>query len=330
AQDELARGVVALVDRAVDRLETERRLLEIWGVTHDQLRHLDTVDRAALAARLHGNRLAEFADLIGRFRALAHAEAAQKITGGHGELVGTTLGDDIARAIPSELAQLGVPALRAVFLARLAEGRLLSYQTRGPERMGRGPLIICLDASPSMWGAVDDDDFGAPVDATNPSREAWAKAVALALLDHASTVNPPREVTVLRFSTTLDSTHHFPGGRHPALDDILALANATQSGVSTHYWPPLEAALDLIAAARNDPRQHSYGGADVVFLTDGEHGGDLDWLKAFLARKASLGFRMFGVAIATRPSPALQQISDTIHTINDLTDPGTARALFRI
>ncbi|MFD0686020.1 hypothetical protein [Actinomadura fibrosa] len=100
ARSGLARGVWTLVTEAVDRLEAQQRLLDVWGIGADQLRRMDAADRAVLAERLRGNRMSEFADLIGRFRAFAHAEAAQKIIGGHGELVGTTLGSDIARAIP--------------------------------------------------------------------------------------------------------------------------------------------------------------------------------------------------------------------------------------
>lgn len=217
AGSDLSRGVWALVRGAADRLEAQQQVLDLWGVGADQLRHMVAADRAVLAERLRGNRMSEFADLIGRFRAFARAEAAQKIVGGHGELAGTTLGSDIARAIPSEIAALGVPALRPAFLARLAEGRLLSYETRGKAHLGRGPLIICLDASPSMWDTVAGDR-AAQGSATDPTREAWAKAVTLALLDHAASAVPPREVTVVRFSVGIDSTHRFPADHPPAPD----------------------------------------------------------------------------------------------------------------
>ncbi len=117
---------------------------------------------------------------------------------------------------------------RAALLARMAEGRLLSYQTRGRERVGRGPLIICLDASASMTATITGNDLG--VSAADPSREAWAKAVTLALVDHAAHTVPPREVIVIRFSTDIDSVHHFPADRRPTVEEILALAEAWQSG----------------------------------------------------------------------------------------------------
>ncbi|MEV4116838.1 VWA domain-containing protein [Nonomuraea sp. NPDC049695] len=332
AQVALSDGVLLFLTRAADRLKGERALLDLWGIGYEQVRRMDAAERAVLAERLRGNRLANFADLIGRFRAFAHAEAAQKITGGFGELVGTTLSDDIARAIPSELAALGVPALRAALLARMAEGRLLSYRTRGRKRVGRGPLIICLDASASMAATVTGDDLG--VSAAHPSREAWAKAVTLALVDHAAHTIPRREVTVIRFSTDVDTIHHFPADRRPTVEEILALAEAWQAGGGTDYRPPLHAAADLIAGSRHDPRHRAdsraHSRADIVFLTDGEHYGGNAWFTDFRARKGRLGVRVFGVAIATTPSQPLRAISDTIHLISDLTEPSEVRALFRI
>ncbi|MFD0686021.1 vWA domain-containing protein [Actinomadura fibrosa] len=179
-----------------------------------------------------------------------------------------------------------------------------------------------------MWETVAGHHASQAASAVDPTRETWAKAVTLVLLDHTANAVPPRQVTVVRFSVDIDSTHHFPAGRPPAPDEILALAGAWKAEGGTDYWPPLHNALTLIADARHHPRQD--GAADVVFLTDGEHHGHTAWLKTFRARKAELGFRVFGVAIAGQPSPELTAISDTVHTIDDLTDPSDARALFRL
>ena len=76
------------------------------------------IDRDTHALDRSRERLARFADLIGRFRQMAAGERARKVEQAPGELVGVTLGDDLARLIPAEATNLGVPALRGVFAAR--------------------------------------------------------------------------------------------------------------------------------------------------------------------------------------------------------------------
>jgi hypothetical protein len=54
---------------------------------------------------------------------MANGERARKVENAAGELVGVTLGNDLSRVIPSELANLGLPELRAVFAVRYAAVR---------------------------------------------------------------------------------------------------------------------------------------------------------------------------------------------------------------
>lgn len=101
------------VAKATEGARQESALMRAWGVGPGELERMPFDQRARLAERLRTGRLAEWAELIGRFRQMADGECARKVENATGELVGVTLGDDLSRVIPSELANLGLPALRA-------------------------------------------------------------------------------------------------------------------------------------------------------------------------------------------------------------------------
>ncbi len=138
--------------QAAEGARDEAVLMAAWGVGPGELQRMDFDTRRRLAQRLRSGRMAQFTDLIGRFRQMAAGQRARKMERVPGELVGIETGDDLGRLIPSELAALGVPAMRAVFAARYAEGRLFVYEQRGETEAGQGAIICCVDCSGSMGG----------------------------------------------------------------------------------------------------------------------------------------------------------------------------------
>ena len=85
-----------------------------------------------------------------------------------GELTSITMSDDLSRLIPSEFAALAIPAMRGPFWARWAEKRLLTYDTRGSERAGRGAIIAVIDSSYSMSDAAKAGSAGGVVQGARP------------------------------------------------------------------------------------------------------------------------------------------------------------------
>ncbi|WP_262403420.1 hypothetical protein [Actinomadura sp. CNU-125] len=220
----------AAVD-AAERVRAEKALMAAWGVSPGQLQRMDFTARARLAERLRGGRLGRFADLIGRFRVMAGAERARKVEHAAGELVGITLGDDVSRLIPSELAALGVPALRASFAARLAENRLMIYETRGDDNPAKGAIVACVDCSGSMRRTG----------AESVTREAWAKACALALLDQARAARPRRDFAAILFSSEgQTAVFRFPAADPVDIADVIDLAERFYGGAPTikPRWTP--------------------------------------------------------------------------------------------
>lgn len=105
--------------------------------------------------------------MAGRMRTLCQSLQRTKTLHGSDDTVGVELSGDVARLVPSELAQLscGIEELELLALDRVARRQALSRQYRGLERLGQGPIVVVVDESGSMHGT--------PV--------MTAKAIALAL-----------------------------------------------------------------------------------------------------------------------------------------------------
>jgi uncharacterized protein with von Willebrand factor type A (vWA) domain len=307
----------AAAAKAAGQAREEAALMAAWGVGPGELQRMSFEQRARLAERLRTGRIGRFAGLIGRFRQMAAGQRARKTEGVPGELVGITLGDDLGRLIPSEMAALGVPALRAAFAARYAERRLFVYEQRGEEHTGQGAIIACVDCSGSMGSRAH---AGSPV-----TGEAWAKACALALLDQARAGR--RDFAGILFSSPGEHmTFRFPAARPARIGDVLDFAEFFYGG-GTDFATPLDAAADLLEAEYNaDGRMRG----DIVLITDGECEVTEEWMRAWNDRKHRLGYRVFGVAVGTGPGPVLDALSDNLRTITDLTTPDAASDIFRV
>jgi uncharacterized protein with von Willebrand factor type A (vWA) domain len=305
----------AAAAKAAEAAHEEAALMAAWGIGPGELQRMPFEQRARLAERLRTGRLGKFAELIGRFRRMAAGQRARKTEHAPGELTGVTLGDDLGRLIPSEMAALGVPALRAAFAARYAEQRLYVYETRGEDHAGRGAIIACIDCSGSMGRPGPGGVTG----------EAWAKACALALLDQARAAR--RDFAGILFSSASQvKTFRFPAGQQVRIGDVLDFAEYYWGG-GTDFAAPIDAAADVLEAEYNDDGSMR---GDIVLVTDGECGVTEDWMRAWNERKHRLGHRVFGIAVRGTPGPVLTALSDNVRTTTDLTSTDGAIDIFRV
>ncbi|MFJ1748410.1 VWA domain-containing protein [Streptomyces sp. NPDC088116] len=305
--------------KAAEAVREEAALMRAWGVAPGELERMPFDRRAGLAERLRTSRLAQWAGLIGRFRQMAGGERARKVENATGELVGVTLGNDLSRVIPSELTNLGLPALRAVFAARYAAGELMLYDSQGEQSTGQGAVIACVDTSHSMYEAGPG----------GVTREAWAKACALALLDQAR--HAKRDFVGILFSAAdRIQVFRFPADRPAGIARVLDFAE-TFLGGGTSYQRPLTAAGELLEEEFNDAARAR---GDIVMITDDECGVTEEWMRGWNDTKRLLGFRVFGVAIgaprATEAGSVLEALCDNLRSIDDLTDVHAAADLFRV
>ncbi|OKJ13351.1 hypothetical protein AMK20_12600 [Streptomyces sp. TSRI0261] len=304
---------------AAEAVREEAVLMRAWGVGSGELERMPYARRARLAERLRAGRLARWAELIGRFRQMADGERARKVESATGELVGVTLGDDLSRLIPSELVNLGLPELRAVFAARYAAGELMLYDSRGEQPTGRGAVIACVDTSHSMYAAGPG----------GVTREAWSKACALALLDQAR--HAGRDFVGILFSAEdRIQVFRFPAGRSAGIEQVLDFAE-TFLGGGTSYQAPLTVARELLEEEFDDA---AGARGDIVMITDDECGVTEEWMRGWKDARRVLGFRLFGLAVgapgAAEEGSVLDALCDNLRSIEDLTDVHAAADLFRL
>ncbi|MFE1029603.1 VWA domain-containing protein [Streptomyces sp. NPDC058818] len=305
--------------QAAESVREEAALMRAWGVGPGELERMPFGRRVRLAERLRTGRLAQWAELIGRFRQMADGERARKVENATGELVGVTLGDDLSRVIPSELVNLGLPELRAVFAARYAAGELMLYDSQGEQATGQGAIIACVDTSHSMYEAGPG----------GITREAWAKACALALLDQAR--HAGRDFVGILFAAADKlQVFRFPADRSADLAQVVEFAE-TFLGGGTSYQRPLTAARELLEEEFDDAARRR---GDIVMLTDDDCGVTEEWMRGWNDAKHLLGFRVFGVAIgAPRVAEAdsvLDALCDNLRSVEDFTDVHAAADLFRV
>ena len=303
---------------AADALDAETTAMNAWGIEPGQRERLDPDARMALARKLQTGKLKTFAELVGRFQQMAQAQRAHRVEHARGEYVGVTLGDDLTSLIPAELVNLALPALRAQFAVRYAEKQLMVYEQRGEENEGQGAIIVCVDCSTSMKKR----------DGNRISGEAYAKALALALLEQARNAKPVREYAGILFSRAADDPIIFPADQPVRLEDRIRLAETFTAG-GTQFAPPLNAALELLDAEYNASGKQR---ADIVFITDGKAALSEQWLTDWHERKRKLGFRCFGIQIgswAEDGAAVLDSFCDDVRHIADLADTHATADIFR-
>jgi uncharacterized protein with von Willebrand factor type A (vWA) domain len=216
--------------------------------------------------------------------------------------------------VGSELAALAHPQLRRGLLARLVEGQVLTYEHQGTERVGQGAIICCVDTSGSMTIP----------DTAGVTREAWAKAFALALLDQARAAGRDF-IGVLFSSRHQQQVYRFPAGRGP-IEDVLGFVETFFNG-GTDFMVPLDLAAQLIDEEFTATGRKA---ADVVFITDDDCAVTSDWQRGFLATKHRLGFRLFGIAVGRSVGGPLHALSDNVRSVTEFADPARVADIFRM
>jgi uncharacterized protein with von Willebrand factor type A (vWA) domain len=260
-------------------------------------------EKMSLAAKVgKSERLKQIAELTGRMTRIALATQKSKIKHPPDEITGVTIGKDLGKTLPVEMAQLADPDLEIFFFKKYAEGQLMEIEMVGSEKQGRGPLIIALDSSGSMSSGL-----GGQV-----SKEAWSKAVTIALLAIAK--KQKRDFAVIHFSHgTQMKLFEFPKGEAKSAELIECTDYFSGGGTEYRYW--MQKALELVEQSR-------YDRADVVCVSDGEVEISPDLERDWNTRRGAKGMRCYSVMLGMdrQGSSVLSRISDAIATINNLAE----------
>ena len=267
AVDEIvARTVSAAAERAG---ETER-ILAAWS---DDPAHMEKceVNTQLLSLVRESAALRDISKYLGRFREIFAQGRRNGYAYGRGEKYSLELGNDLARALSSELSMLATPETLPLFLRKYQRKQIKQYQRREPVYKGAGDIICCLDESSSTAG----------------KDAAWGKAVALTLLEIAA--GGGRSFALVHFSDR-DSfkTDIFRPGAYTAADKMAAAELFLGGG--TNFETPMREALRLM-------EQEGFGNADVVFITDGAYALPDTFQKELAKEQAARRFTVTGVLL---------------------------------
>ena len=279
-----------------------------FGTDPGTLSRMPADARMQLAQRIaRSKKLRDLANLAGRLKRFAWGQQASKISHGVDEIHDIQMGNDINRVLPSDLALLASEETEMLFYSKYIEKRLMQYELRGTEKVAKGAIICLIDNSGSM----------------NGSREMWAKAVGLALLDVAH--KQKRDFYGIHFSSGHDALQEFwfPKGDTSDLNQVLDFAEFFYGG-GTDYEMPLSRAVEVLEMQMNDEDTQK---GDIILLTDGECYVSDEWLARFNNSREEIGFRLFSCLIGGH-GRLLRELSDVYLTIQDLTSGEDAKEVF--
>ena len=239
------------------------------------------------------------------------SERETRLPDAPGELRGIRHSDRIERLLGSEAAQIRHPVLHKLWRARLAESRLLTYESEAvliervpdpaaaapraarptPQSQQRGPMIVCLDTSGSMRGAPQN----------------IAKA---AVLEAARTAQREgRGCKLIAFGGAGELLERDLAGGPDGLRALLELMGQSFDG-GTDVQTPIERAIERV-------HEQAWRSADLLIISDGEFGCTGDTLGRLDRARAQLGLRVQGILVGDRETMGLLEVCDQIHWLRD-------------
>ena len=221
--------------------ELKEALVQMHGIEGKKLQETPLKEQLALANTLqHNDSVKKIAELAGRFKRIAFKKykSKEKITMQRKDV---TLGQEIARLLPIELAGFVMPQSKLAFYRKFVEHETLVFDQKGKESSGRGPLVLCMDESSSMSFLKEE-----------------SKAFCLALLQIAK--KQKRDFAIIPFATTTGEILVFEKGC-ATVEEITKFSDSFLGG-GTNYEKALTEALDILA-------QSKFKRADLLFVTDG-------------------------------------------------------------
>lgn len=238
-------AVSAAVQAATERAQEVQSIIGAWSDEPSNMRR--TPENLALLEKVRQSPvLRDVSKYLGRFRELLAQTKKNSYAYGRGETYSLELGNNLSRALTSELAMLATPETIPLFLRKYQQKQIKQYHRREPIYKGMGDIICCLDESGSTEGEA----------------AAWGKAVAMTLLEIAA--ESRRSFALIHFAGSGScQVDIFRPGEY-TLEDKLSAAE-TFLGGGTNFERPICEAIRLMEMEEED-----FEKADVVFITDGE------------------------------------------------------------
>jgi uncharacterized protein with von Willebrand factor type A (vWA) domain len=239
-----------------------------------------------------------------------------------GELRGIRHSGRIERQLGSEALQIRHPILRKLWRARLAESRLLTYESESvliervpdpdadarraacetPHALERGPMILCLDTSGSMRGAPENIAKAAVLEAVRTAHRERRGCKLIAF-------GGAGEMLERDLVGGCSSQDGHAEGSSASLHALLELMGQGFDG-GTDVQTPIERAIELV-------HERGWSSADLLIVSDGEFGCTGDTLTHLDDARAQFGLRVQGILVGDRETMGLLEVCDQIFWLRD-------------
>ncbi len=304
---EIDNEIGASVRGMSEQMEETDSQMRALGLSVGQPGHTSAQQRLELGERLMQSRkLQLLAKLTGAFKEVAFEARRKTVTRSPQTLHEISSGDNLFYLLSSELPGLKKQprALHLDFLRKYSEKQLLQYELHGPS--SKGPMVICVDGSSSMQG----------------SKELWAKAVALTLMEIAR--REKRRCLAIVFSSgdqLFEVELLTKGKKHrgrPKVENSSVFRFAEYfPGGGTSFEEPLSRAVEAVGSAQ-------YRNGDVIFITDGEASVSSQLLENLAEKKRKHRFKIRGIVVdvAHHQTQSMQSFCDELRHVSDLSSDG--------
>lgn len=300
----------AMVREAVaDAAEKAKKVQSIIGAWSSDPGNLQrTPENLTLLKRVRESAaLRDISKYLGRFREMLAQKKQNGYAYGRGEKYSLELGDDLSRALTSELAMLAAPETLPLFLRKYQRRQIKQYRRREPVYKGAGDIICCLDESGSTAGEC----------------AAWGKAVAMTLLEIAESEG--RRFALIHFSdfSTIKTDLFFP--KQTTVEDRLRAAETFLDG-GTDFCAPLNETLRLM-------EEKGFENADIVFITDGECVLSPEFISRLQEEQVRRRFTITGILLDQGNEGmdfSLKAFCQNIYRTSELTGDAIAEKLVKV
>ena len=299
-------AVSVAVQAATERAQEVQSIIGSWS--DEPMNMCRTPENLALLEKVRqSTALKDISKYLGRFREIFAQAKKNSYAYGRGETYSLELGNNLSRALTSELAMLATPETIPLFLRKYQQRQIKQYRRREPVYKGMGDIICCLDESSSTEGEA----------------AAWGKAVAMTLLEIAA--ESRRSFALIHFAGSSScQVDIFRPGEY-TLEDKLTAAE-TFLGGGTNFERPIREAIHLMES-------EGFEMADVVFITDGECELSDGCQQELQAAQVVYHFTVTGILLDKGRAGmgfSLEPFCQKIYRTNELTGDGIMQSMISL
>lgn len=259
----------ASASKALERAQEIQTAVMAWGDGSSDMKKTP-VNTGVLKRIAASHKLRYIAKFLGRYKELLYAKRLAGYTYGRGEKYDMEYGNNITKALTSEIALLAKEELIPLFIRKYQQKALKQYRKREVEYKGKGDMIVCLDESGSTFG----------------ENNAYGMAIAMVLYEICRINRTNFALIHFSDSTKIDV---FPKNERVSSEVILECAETFLNG-GTNFDHPLREANCLMLDGRFEK-------PDIVFITDGICNVSNETLAAFTRCKTDTGAKLTGILL---------------------------------